>query len=108
MSEQQLKPVRYYKRRLSDTELREMYGIPKQTSDAWIKLSDQQPAIGTLCKWWVVDSRVDDMGEGHYIRITTTINGKEVGANGFSCKGKGLMISPPEYTYWKEVQDGSR
>ena len=118
MNEEPLKPIRYYKRRLSDTELREMYGIPKQTSDAWIKLSDQQPTIGTLCKWWVVYGQVDDMGEGfympvygrfihdtgtgHYIRVTTTINGKKVGANGFSIKGKGVMFSPPEHTYWKE------
>jgi hypothetical protein len=70
-------------------------------SEGWIKLSDAQPAIGTLCKWWVVSGQVDDNGEGHYMRVTTTINGQEVGANGFSCKGKGMMISPPEQTYWK-------
>ena len=72
-------------------------------SEGWINLSDAQPAIGTHCKWWVVSGQVDDMGEGHYMRVTTTINGKEVGANGFSCKGKGMMISPPEHTYWKEA-----
>lgn len=89
-------------------------------SDGWIKLSDAQPAIGTHCKWWVVSGQVDDMGEGfylpvyvrfephagkgQYIRVTTTINRNEVGANGFSCKGKGMMISPPEHTYWKEAR----
>ena len=120
MSEEQLKPIRYYKRRLSTEELREMYDIPKRAGAAWIKLSDQQPAIGTLCKWWVVYGQVDDMGEGfympvygrfihdtgkgHYMRVTTTINGKEVGANGFHWKGKGIMFSPPDHTYWQEVK----
>ena len=73
-------------------------------SEGWIKLSDAQPAIGTHCKWWVVSGQVNDKGEGHYMRVTTTINGKEVGASGFSCKGKGMMISPPEHTYWKEAR----
>ena len=67
-------------------------------SEGWIKLSDEQPAIGTPCKWWVVSGQVNDKGEGHYMRVTTTANGKEVGFNGFSCKGKGMMISPPEHT----------
>ena len=70
-------------------------------SEGWIKLSDEQPTIGMLCKWWVVDGKVDDMGEGSYICVTTTINGKDVGARGFSTS-KGIMFSPPEHTFWKE------
>jgi hypothetical protein len=77
-------------------------------SDGWIKLSDSQPAIGTHCKWWVVSGQVDDKGQGFYMRVTTTINGQEVGVNGFSCKGKGMMFSPPEHTYWKEVSHERR
>jgi hypothetical protein len=94
-----------------------MYDFPKQVRDTWIKLSDAQPALGSLCKWWVIYGQVDEMGEGfympvysrfidktgkgRYVRVTTTINGQEVGARGFSTS-KGIMFSPPEHTFWKE------
>ena len=74
-------------------------------SEGWIKLSDRQPELGTLCKWWVLSGQIDSRGKGHYTRVKTTINRQEVGANGFSCKGKGMMFSPPEHTYWKGGSD---
>jgi hypothetical protein len=89
-------------------------------SAGWIKLSDRQPELGTLCKWWVVSGQIDSRGEGHYMplhgryinkdgkghytRVKTTINGQDVGANGFHWKGKGIMFSPPDHTYWQEVK----
>ena len=73
-------------------------------SEGWIKLSDRQPELGTLCKWWVLSGQIDSRGKGHYTRVKTTINGQEVGVNGFHCKGKGIMFSPPDHTYWQEVE----
>ena len=73
-------------------------------TESWTKLSDGQPAVGARCKWLIPFDKKEVKGEGIFYRQSQVVNGVDQPLIAFQTTN-GLMVSPPELTYWMEVTE---
>lgn len=71
-------------------------------TEGWTKLSDGQPTVGAHCNWLIPYNAEQVKGEGTFYSQSRLINNVAQNVIGFQTPN-GLMVSPPELTYWMEV-----